>query len=295
MKDARLIILHAITSVHAGSGSNASYVDLPFQREVNTDLPVIHSSGIRGVFRAMEFEKIDKENLNEFLKNFGGGEDLKNEFGERDEFEPSKAPSGISFTDGKLLLFPVRTLKGVIAWVTSPFVLKRFERDLKIFKFDSFDPTLSYLSNDSALVSRNSEIVLNDSVILEDFRIEVQKEDLSFLDKLANFLPDTVDKEFFKSHFVVVSDDILRDLTRLGAEITPRIRIDKKTGTVAKGALWYEENVPAETVFYSIVVKTSNDASLDFLNSYKSIQLGGKESIGHGIFSLRVKNRGDEK
>ena len=46
-----LLYLHAITSLHPGSGTALGVVDLPIQRERHTGWPVIPASSIKGVFR----------------------------------------------------------------------------------------------------------------------------------------------------------------------------------------------------------------------------------------------------
>ncbi|GIW50270.1 MAG: hypothetical protein KatS3mg080_0881 [Anoxybacillus sp.] len=44
-------LLHAVTSVHAGSGSEIGLVDLPIQREKHTGFPKIESSSLKGALR----------------------------------------------------------------------------------------------------------------------------------------------------------------------------------------------------------------------------------------------------
>jgi len=44
-------LLHAITSVHPGSGSEVGLVDLPIQREQHTGFPKIESSSLKGALR----------------------------------------------------------------------------------------------------------------------------------------------------------------------------------------------------------------------------------------------------
>ncbi len=47
----RPFLLHAVTSVHAGSGSEIGLVDLPIQREKHTGFPKIESSSLKGALR----------------------------------------------------------------------------------------------------------------------------------------------------------------------------------------------------------------------------------------------------
>lgn len=318
-REASVIMMYAITSVHAGTGSSASYIDLPVQREVNTELPVIYASEVRGIFRSNFFDltvgktgNVEelKENVEKFVKVFGGGKDVedfiksfegklskeeKEELKELKELaKPANSASSISFTDARLLFFPVRSLKGVIAWITSPYVLNRFVRDISAFSEKEYEDIRKNIANlvvkdDEVIVTENSDITFEDkgkTAVFEDFVLKVN-DDLKIDDVInwiRNYMPDLVDFEFFKRHVAVVSDDVLRDLTRMGAEITPRIKINKETGTVDSGALWYEENVPAEAVLYSVVIGNLPEE----LERMKAVQIGGNASLARGIFNVKV-------
>lgn len=324
-KKAKAIFMHALTSVHAGTGSSASYIDLPIQREVSTQLPVIYASEVRGIFRANYFDKLFgndgddlgklSEKIKKFVEIFGGGSDVEKvlksfkdkfekDLNEQDndilkeleeQIEPSKSASSISFTDARILFFPVRSLKGIIVWVTSPFVLKRFERDIKTFG-EELDIRIHDINGDEALVTDSSELIFDQAgekkCVFDDFVLKPKE---GFNPKpFEKFLPDSVVFEFFKKHVAVVNDDILKDLTIMGAEITPRIRINKEKGTVDSGALWYEENVPAEAIFYSLVLFDKEYD--DIFNENSIVQIGGNASLARGIFKIKVVAMGgDEK
>ena len=61
-------------------------------------------------------------------------------------------------------------------------------------------------------------------------------------------------REKYKSSLVVLSDDDFCDFVTLSTEVIARIKIDPKTGTVKKGALWYEEYLPADSILYSLAL-----------------------------------------
>jgi CRISPR-associated protein Cmr4 len=122
-KKAALLTFYAETPIHMGSGQSVSYVDLPIQRERHTSFPVLWASGIKGVIRNLALrEWNDKDKINTI---FGP-----------DPEDASDFASCISITDAKILLYPVRSVKGVFAWITCPFVLKRFKEDLKAIGVD---------------------------------------------------------------------------------------------------------------------------------------------------------------
>jgi len=100
-----------------------------------------------------------------------------------------------------------------------------------------------------------------------------------------------------------VNDKIFSAIVETMTEIIPRIKIDKNTGTVATGALWYEEYLPQDTVMYFVARKTlyanrkaQGTDNSDILDELKTkidnavINIGGKETVGKGLVALKVVN-----
>ncbi|WP_297458238.1 type III-B CRISPR module RAMP protein Cmr4, partial [Thermococcus sp.] len=113
--------IYTISPVHAGSGSETSVIDLPIQREKHTGFPVIWGQSLKGVLRhAFEDGGMDLEVIYSIF-----GPDV-------DELRKNAYAGAISVGDAKILLFPVRSAKGVFAYVTSPLVLERFKRDMEL-------------------------------------------------------------------------------------------------------------------------------------------------------------------
>ena len=105
-----LIGLLAETSLHPGSEATGGVIDLPVAREGPTGFPVINGSSLKGALR-------DKAEL---LWDVSQVEAV---FGKPD------GAGGVAGTDARLLLLPVRSLTSHYRWVTSPFLLERFQRD----------------------------------------------------------------------------------------------------------------------------------------------------------------------
>lgn len=101
-----------------------------------------------------------------------------------------------------------------------------------------------------------------------------------------------------KSRFVVLPDDIFSFLADTATEIRTRIRINRETRVVQDGALWTEENLPADSVLWGVLgVSQSRDKDnkkdatelaellpTDELN----IQVGGKHTVGRGLCRLLI-------
>jgi CRISPR-associated protein Cmr4 len=98
----------------------------------------------------------------------------------------------------------------------------------------------------------------------------------------------------------------------LSTEVITRTKIDVKTGTVAKSALFSEEYLPAESIMYSLAIASSifmtKDKKEQFINgkndkeaviSYweenmpKIMQIGGNANIGKGIVEIVIPKMED--
>ncbi|MCM8809923.1 MAG: type III-B CRISPR module RAMP protein Cmr4 [Candidatus Omnitrophica bacterium] len=255
-KEKLILTFYAQTPVHMGSGTSVSYVDNPIQREKHTDFPILAGSGIKGVIRDLAKRKWQDKNKVDVI------------FGPEDGAE--EYASCISFTDAKILLYPVRSVKGVFAYITCPYVLKRFKNELNSVEEGSFlNCEISDVSgDDKILICSNSDLKIEDNkVALEEFVFTVDDKNIDELaSKLCEFLPNEIrDKndESFKKHFAIVSDNVFRDFTRYAVEIRTRIRINQTTGTVTEGALFTVELVPAESIFYGFLFITDPKFGID--------------------------------
>lgn len=282
-------LLHALSSVHAGSGSEIGIVDLPVQREQHTGFPKIESSSLKGAIRAT-MESATPEALKDKIQDVFGSDPLR--------FRQDSPQAGaIAFSDARILLFPVRSLRGIFAWITCPMVLQRFNQELS-----SYDPEKDLLPIPTTpTVSTDRLIVSNQHIVLEEYTFEVTKDDKTsqLANKLQKWLyPLSDEANDFHKRVVVLPDDDFNDFVHLSTEINARIKIDPESGTVAKNALWYEENIPPETIFYSFLFagktrdKTSPEPGsdqkvLDFVKNpkyYPSVfQLGGNSTLGRGM------------
>jgi len=289
-KEKMILTLYAQTPVHMGSGVSVSYVDNPIQREKHTDFPILASSGIKGVIRDLA-ERMwnDKDKVNIIF-----GPETGSKGGYQDY------ASCISFTDAKILLYPVRSVRGVFAYITSPYVLNRFKNELKSIIKDNLGDIPSLLNEDEILVCSDSKLKIdNDKVALEEFIFGITSQNIdNLIGELSKYLPLEID---LKSHFAIVHDNVFKDLVKYAVEIRTRIKIDQTTGTVAEGALFTIEFVPAESVFYGFLFVTDpykkdqskvNDArgvaeEMRNLLDNSIIQFGGDETLGMGLMKVK--------
>jgi len=302
-KKARPFFLHVITPLHAGSGNDLGIVDLPIQREKHTDYPKIESSSLKGGLREAFEEQRDKIIVGDKEVNEKNKQNTINlVFGPENTGAEGHA-GAIGFTDGRTLLFPVKSMKGVFAWITCPNVLGVFERELKLCGIDT-----TFLNGiQKNTVSDDEYLLVNEkNIILEEYTFEVSKNDKT--ETLALWLSKKIGIEDINKKLVILSDDDFRDFINLSTEVITRIKIDPDTGTVAKGALFTEEFLPPETVIYSLVLSSKifkekkddkgifnqNSKEEDLIMEYfikslpEVIQLGGDATLGKGIIRTKV-------
>ena len=321
-KSAKPVFLIVETSLHAGSGSDLGIVDLPIQREKHTNYPKVEASGIKGAIREVLSTQPNLVQLGLDL-NITSVEDDKYKKAIDLAFGPEQGDlhaGALGFTDARLLLFPVKSVKGVFAWVTCPVVLERFKHDLSICEpsivLDGSLPGKNQVSN-------GCDLIINDNkIVLEEYTFEIEK--TGDCQTLANWIGENILpsdevynywREKIKSSLVVLSDDDFRDFVTLSTEVIARIKINQKTGTVEKGALWYEEYLPADSILYSLALtspifqennankgifqltdqekKKNRDESEKVMEFFEDalpsvIQLGGNATIGKGIVRTKV-------
>ncbi len=290
---ARVFHLQALTALHVGTGQGVGVVDLPIARSKATHLPIVPGSGIKGVMRD-EFPK--PENYE------GDFNKLKTTlFGPWSIDETSFAGS-LMFSDANLLILPIRSFAGTVAYATCPFILKRYARDLGIAL-----PILSLKEIEAAVTSNTVLEVSNHKIALEDLDIDSNYTDGvdDWSAMIAEMLyPESTEnfddwRNAFKDRFVILPDDIFSFLVDTATEIRTRIRIDRDTRMVQKGALWSEENLPTESVLWGVLgVNKAFDKSgksAEELATYlpaqeMTIQLGGKHTVGRGLCRLLINN-----
>lgn len=286
--------IQALTNLHCGTGQGVGDIDLPTAKEPATQFPLIPGSTIKGVLR-------------DFHSRSGGADDKRVQaaFGPRlDNPEAEGAASALMITDGRLLLLPVRAFAGVFAYVTCPLILRRFAQDLTFSgeKAPATVPTLP--SPQEALVSPESQNLVNDAtLLLEELDLPARKDNAEWK-SWCEFLQNRVFEEEWGQavaapRLALISDEVFTFLCETALPVSARIRLDEKTGTVARGALWYEESVPSEAVFFGILAATASygngnlpkltaeEVQTDFASGDHTLQFGGKATTGKGLCNLR--------
>lgn len=275
---ARLTLIHALTPLHAGTGQAAGAIDLPIARERPTGIPYIPGSSLKGALRARE-----------------GDDKWKHAIFGPETANASEHAGAIQFADAHLLLLPVRSLWGTFAWVTSPYLLQRFARDLREAGGQLKLPEGPAL--DACLIAKGSKLLSDNRVILEDLDFKAHT---TIPTDFLKVIVDGLQIPEFNTRLCVVHDDVMSTLMETATEVRARIRLKEDTKTVDKGALWYEESLPTESILFGLVVASdarghkAADLLAHLTNATKrgNIQLGGKATVGRGVSALRIVDGG---
>lgn len=285
----RLLLVHALSPVHCGTGQSIGGIDLPIAREKPTGIPLIPGSSIKGVLRAM---KRTNENLH--LAVFGP-----------DTENASDNAGSVQLSDANLVFLPVRSLRGTFAWVTSPYMLRRLARDARECGISL--GTLPPEPKEKEALVTGERLSAKDQVVFEDLDFTARPDET--LKKLAGAVAKLLFEEADRAHFVeracVVHDDVMSLLLQTATEITMRIKLDPDKKTVAKGALWSEEALPVESVLAGLIVATpvkqkkdgpmpEAQSLLDYVRDLAqagAVQLGGKATVGRGLCRVRLAKK----
>ncbi len=286
----RLLFVHALSPLHAGTGQGVGVIDLPIAREKATGLPYLPGSSLKGVLRDQCSNKTIQKHL----------------FGPEGE-NASEHAGSMQFSDQRLLLLPVRSLAGTFAWVTSPFVLNRLVRDLKHTGRNGFParvPTVAKL--EECVIAQDAKTLLvENGIYLEDLDLAPKSdaEAKRWAEWIGNqVFPNTEEanwRAMLTERLCIVHDEILSFLLETATEVTARIKLDDGKKTVTTGALWYEESLPAETILSGVVVATPTKeiekdikapelfTKLELLIK-TPLQFGGKATVGRGLCQVHL-------
>lgn len=251
----RLYLLHALTPLHIGTDEGVGGIDLPTMRESHTGFPLVPGSSVKGVLRAEAELRLGKESEQVFAA-FGPPKERAGDF-----------RSGLVFTDAQLLALPVRSLYGTFAWITSPLVLQRLNRDLRLTGTADQLPVPEIAEPSTCLVpggstAPRSEIVAamdgRKGIFLDELLLTTEEsvEVATAAQRIGTWLwsGETRDRAYFISRFSVVPDNVFTFFARQGLEVRARVTIEEETGTAARSGPWTEEHLPAESLLVGLAI-----------------------------------------
>lgn len=264
-----IILLQTITSLHVGVGRTIGVVDMPVYRD-GLGFPSIPSSSLKGSLRG-------------FFEREGNADIL---FGPSVEMIDLEAYAGaLAVNEAYLLAMPVRSLRGIWALVTSPFLLKRFREILEFLNninllkiIDKLMEVVKKQTIDAAYVGNMDKFSLkmneNNIIILnEEFKLNsIESKELLELGRII--YPDEPDR------IIIVHDDLIKEIVERSILRRARIKLVKESKKVEKGGLWTEEDVPANTIFFTwfLYSKSRKMVNLEPWKSYINEEIGKEQN-----------------
>lgn len=259
---ALFLFVHAHSPLHPGTGQSLGAVDQAVARDKATGYPYLPGSSLKGALRAKA----------------AGNPDIKLVFGP-DTSEAEKSSGSAVFGDANLLFLPVRTTKGLFAYVTTEYMLRRFKRDADLERFTP-RPGSGPIGN---FVSDGKNVAFDDLATVE-------KKDEGLLGQVLQLMPKELEAEV-RPRAVCIAEDTFRLLLEQGLDLVTRVRIDAETHTADGGGLWLEENLPAETILVSLVGELRDKPKVETVVRKAAegvTYLGGHVTVGRGRTQLHV-------
>ena len=271
--------LKLLTPLHVGAGQGLSHIDLPIVREVHTGFPYVPASSIKGVVREHYIREVSKQvdksvqEIDEWLSRGELPEDvkwLKDVFGSQDN------AGKVYFTDARLLLFPVKSLKGVFQLITCPYAVNRYLEDVGKEKI------ALEVKEDEALVYSDN-FTVDGRIMLEEFVFSAKPDD-----KLKDFAESLPIDGRLKKRVVCLSDSIFSDMVKSYTEVQTHIKIDPDTGTVSGNALFTTEYLPAESLLYFNLFYDDgiSDENVENFSIPDELHVGGDITTGKGFVKV---------
>ncbi len=261
----QLIGLLAETFIHVGAGQSEGVVDLPVAREAATDYPFIPGSGLKGAFLDWALQHgVDKDQC-------------KNLFGKPDE------AGQLLFADARLLALPVRSLHGASRWITCPHLWERYQRDAARIGINAVPALPSTPAQGKVLGNGNGRIILEE----RSFELAGEEIPKSILEALSRLLVQDVTRKRLQQSLVLLDDDDFTWFARYGLAVQARNVLDNETKTSKN--LWYEESLPPDSLFYTLIGERKNAILKDLLEPLRArpyLQVGGNETVGQGWLAL---------
>ncbi len=292
-----LLTLYTRTPLHIGCGTSVDVVDLPIMRERITGFPVIPSTSLKGVLRqsARDFADLTDDQTRTL---FGEDRPLNNNPAKGDLI--SAHAGCVQIMEAKLLAFPVRSLAGCFAWITCPAVLERYQRDTGT----AF--TIPQPQKNQAIAG--SDLIANGHVILEEYALAAiqhpsdPSNPSDLIKALTPLTPDPLWTAKLPTRLAILHDEDFQHFGTTCTEVVSRVKISPTTRTVDGGALFNQENIPCETLFYTVLSvgsprrqKDPSDPSdpsahlTSLLKATPTLQIGGDETTGHGLCAVNHK------
>lgn len=303
----KVLHLFTRTPLHIGAGGSVGAIDQPVQREQHTGFPIIPASSLKGTFadawnQSLKDEEPDKDDKVKKVRVTKAGDHSTAAWLFGSDSDKLSCAGSLLFSEARVLAFPIRSAKGSFAWITCPMMLQRAVRD-GVFESDSI-AGLEESKDDFAVFLKGGKLDVKDGqIVLEEYCFKHGGELPAGLGKaLAELIDDNL-WQHVADRLVILSNGMMSHFATTACEVAQHVRISDETGTADGGGLFNQENVPADTLFYSVLrcldgrgvhfkAKTADEAVSEFKSKTDGqvYQFGGDASTGLGFCSVKLND-----
>lgn len=321
-KDTVMNLVYTLTPTHCGIGQAASSVDLPIARDVVTGFPIMPATALKGVAReAFEHdEKYEQDKTFQKLVQALFGPDLDTQEDQANKTSDLYA-AGLAFTEGRLIAYPVRSLNRPFLHVTCPLIMDNLARDGRLL--GQCELPVPKLPDQKEKVYLADPSLAGKALVIEDLGYNAEevlhnKELADFAQALARLFPESEQEAARRlaDGLVILPDTEFSDLIQRAIPVVARTQltggktadkwVNPETGDQETGNLWYEEYIPADTLFISftgqrrqvylhntdgdnkhLVEAPLKDFS-QFWENVPFVQIGGNETVGQGLCLWKI-------
>lgn len=238
----------------SGAGEGHGIADISLQRDSVMDIPKVDGSAIKGALKEAE---LFQENMR------------------------------LSFSDLRLLFFPVKASHNLYALITCPFCLQRFRKEMLWYQYadEKFD---KYIKQNCAFMPDNELRMWKTNekfITLADkpYGISVFSEK-----NMENLFSSLGMQKGDIERIALVSDQDFKHFVQQETEIIQRIDVEKNY-------IFTEEYLPEKTILYGIVdifpdlLDESHTSALSRIENKQAIELhlGKNNTLGKGWIRLR--------
>lgn len=297
---------YTLTETHVGASGVLGATDLPIAREATTQVPFLPDTSLKGVARdAAErlWPPRSKDVPSKEVHRLFGGVPGR---GSTD----TEGVGALSFTQGHLLLYPFRSLERPYVYATCALLLIRWVRLARAYGLDVPDEAKwASLRTDHPEVRIADEALGKGHLTVEGmaFGIKDLRPDpasVALAGVLAGMFrtsgtgedPRRETGDLVRTGLVVLPDAEFFALVKSAPPVHARIKLNhNKTTTGDGGNLWYEEMLPPDCLFWSILSlrggtpdtaatpgKDLAPLGKNLVSELASVQIGAGESTGHG-------------
>jgi len=298
-----LITVRTITPVHVGAGRTSGIVDLPIQRD-EYGYSCIYSSSLKGSLKTALLQALLRE-TNDYAKAKNAVQVLLGPEPEEGEaFE-----SSITILDAYLLAIPVRSLKGIYVYVTSPLLIKRFYERFELFKTISQGdgqktPEIEELAN---MLNKIAEQKLEpfeticigiDGEECDKLRVKELEGKVVLAEEYFLDLKDKTDDKAkilsilkLDKPLLIVSDEneTAKNIVERSILRFTRVRLGRETKTVGGGP-WTEEYLPPKTILHTMILYKKPQLSGSLIKKILDIKELDVINEGHYLEALKELN-----